>query len=276
MSVMEKEMNKTTSSEMIAKSKIGKVQGAAAFSKGIAVLQLIADASQPPTISQLVKQSGLPRPTLYRLLKALAAEDLVNQRSDKTFAVGTRLIHLAGRALVQNNLVQVAEPELTRLCETTQETAHLAIRSGERLVHILQKDSPKAVRIATSLGCNVPLHATAIGKCMLAFLPEEEREETLDSLEMNQLTRFTKTSKPVLLEEFKTIREQGYAISHQETQLEVECFGAVILDRDGHPIAGVGLSVPLYRMNPKKQVYIKSLLACCNRISRMLGNDLNT
>ena len=100
--------------------KINPVKGAAAFSKSIAILQMIADSEEPPSISTLVKRSGLPRPTLHRLLKALAAEDMVEPRANKTYAVGARALQLAGRALEQNDLAKIAAPEMSLLCNQTQ------------------------------------------------------------------------------------------------------------------------------------------------------------
>ena len=258
----------------ITKESLNKVQGAAAFSKGIAILQMIADSTQPPTIPELVKASGLPRPTLYRLLKALAAEDLVHARHNKTFAVGTRLIQLAGRALEQNDLVRIAEPELDRLCELTEETVHLAIRSGNSVVYIMNRESPKAVRIASNVGGNLPLHSSAIGKSILANLPEDQREEIIDSLEMKQYTKFTSTDKDQLRMDLVGIRENMFATSHQETQLEVQCFASSIFDQQGMPVAGIGVSVPIYRISDRPQTsYVKPLLACCGRITRQLGGE---
>ena len=121
------------------------VKGAAAFSKSIAILQMIADSEQPPSISMLVRQSNLPRPTLHRLLKALAAEDMVELRPNKTYAVGARTLQLAGRALAQNDLAKIAAPEMSLLSAQTQETVHLAIRSSNDLVYIYKKDTPHAL-----------------------------------------------------------------------------------------------------------------------------------
>ena len=87
------------------------VKGAAAFSKSISVLQMIADSPEPPTTAKLVERTGMPRPTLHRILKALAAENMVEVRSDKTFILGARMFQLSGRALEQNDLLRVAESE---------------------------------------------------------------------------------------------------------------------------------------------------------------------
>lgn len=247
------------------------VKGAAAFSKSIAILQMIADSDTPPSISTLVRQSGLPRPTLHRLLKALAAEDMVELRPNKTYAVGARTLQLAGRALAQNDLAKIAAPEMSLLSAQTQETVHLAIRSSNDLVYIYKKDTPHAVRIASTVGARVPCHASAIGKCLIAYLPEEERQRVVESMDMRKLTEFTITDRQVLLDEFNRIRENGYSSSHQESDLEIQCYGTCIFDRTGQPAAGISISIPLYRLKPNKDEYLKPLLACRDRIIQKMG-----
>ena len=247
------------------------VQGAAAFSKSISILQMIADSTEPPSIAQLVKESGMPRPTLHRLLKALAAEDMVESRPNKTSALGARMIQLAGRALEQNDLVRIAAPELDWLCAKTHETIHLAIRAGQDLVCIHKKDTSHPVRIASSVGGSVPFHASAIGKCLLAYLPDDEQAEIIDCLELRNLTEYTITTKEKLMEELRAIRDVGYSIAHQESDLEVECYGVCVFDRANRPIAGISISVPLYRLNSNRSMYVNPLLECRDRIHSKMG-----
>lgn len=247
------------------------VKGAAAFSKSIAILQMIADSQDPPSISMLVKQSGLPRPTLHRLLKALAAEDMVELRPNKTYAVGARTLQLAGRALAQNDLAKIAAPEMSLLSAQTQETVHLAIRSSNDLVYIYKKDTPHAVRIASTVGARVPCHASAIGKCLIAYLPLDEQIRVVESMDMRKLTEHTITDRQELLAEFQRIRENGYSTSHQESDLEIQCYGTCIFDRSGKPAAGISISIPLYRLKPNQNEYLQPLQECRDRISQKLG-----
>jgi DNA-binding IclR family transcriptional regulator len=257
--------------EKMGSLQINPVKGAAAFSKSIAILQMIADSDEPPSISTLVKRSGLPRPTLHRLLKALAAENMVEARANKTYAVGARALQLAGRALEQNDLAKIAAPEMSLLRSETQETIHLAIRSSNDLVYIYKKDTPHAVRIASRVGGRVPCHASAIGKCLIAYLPEEEQARIVESMEMQKLTEHTITDRAALLEEFKLIRECGYAASHQESELEIQCFGVCIFDRAGQPAAGISISIPLYRLKEDRDAYLKPLIQCRDRIMQKLN-----
>jgi DNA-binding IclR family transcriptional regulator len=247
------------------------VPGTAAFSKGIAVLQLVADAENP-TKHELLQRSGLPRQTLHRLLKALEAEQLVERSDDNRYHLGARMFQFAGRAIEQNEILRRAEPELRRLSERTRETTHLAVRSGQQMVYLLRQDSPQAVRLATHVGGRVELHASSIGKSLLAFLPEDEREEIIRELEMPRITKFTVTSKKQLREQLTEIAQHGFAIATQESELDVQCYGAAIFDHRQVPIAGVSISVPTFRLdaNPQ-QHYIEPLLETCGRISEKIG-----
>ena len=252
--------------------KYGKVQGTAAFSKGIAVLQLIADAPSRPTMSELLAASGLTRPTLHRLLKALQAEGLVEMTPNRTYQMGSRLIQFAGRALQQNDLARAAEPEMERLREITSETVHLAVRSGMEIVYLMKKESPQAVRLGTSVGGRVPMHASAVGKCILAFLPVSERNAVLEDIKLPRLTKFTPTSINELVAQLKKIRQDGYCRSDQESILHVCCFGAPIFNGAGDPIGGLSISVPLFRIRENIQEYLVPLLSASEQVSRSLAS----
>ena len=251
------------------------VKGAAAFSKSISILQLIADATVPPTTAKLVQITGMPRPTLHRILKALAAEEMVEIRADKTFILGARMIQLSGRALKQNDLLKTAEPELELLSGQTNESVHLAIRAGQELIYVMKKDSQQAVRIASMIGGRVPFHASAIGKAYLAFLPEAEMEMIISSIEMPKLTQYTTTTPAELREELEEIRRRGYAVSHQQSDVEIQCYATCVFDRHGNALAAISVSIPLYRLNPDPSVYLNPLNECRDRIITKLGGTPN-
>ena len=248
------------------------VQGAAAFAKGIAVLQLISEYPEPPSINELMASSDLTRPTLYRLLKALESEGLVECTAKKTFKLGARLIQFASRAFEQNNISRLADPELKLLANLTKETCHLAIRCGRELVYISKKDSAQTLKLQRSVGNRVPMHASAIGKSVMSHMTLEDRDGMLQHLEMSSFTQHTITDKDQLKQQLMEFRHKGYAQSHQETDLDVHCFGAAIFDRTGEPVGGMSVSVPLYRLSNDTDRYTQPLLAACKRISDALNS----
>ncbi len=246
------------------------VQGTAAFSKGISIVQYVADANDYPTKADLLQRSGFPRQTLHRLLKALIAEQLIEETPAKTYRLGARMFQFAGRAMEQNDILQRAQPELKKLSEVTRETTHLAIRSGPQMVYLLKQDSPHTVRLATNVGGRVDLHASSIGKSLLAFLPEDEQEEIICNLELPRITRHTVHTPMQLREQLAKIANDGYAVVEQESVLEVVCFGAPIFDHRHIPVAGLSISVPMFRLKPHDH-YIAPLLEACRQITESLG-----
>lgn len=246
------------------------VQGAAAFAKGIAVLQLISEYPEPPSINELMASSDLTRPTLYRLLKALESEGLVECTAKKTFKLGARLIQFASKAFEQNNISRLADPELKLLANLTKETCHLAIRCGRDLVYISRKDSAQSLKLQNSVGNRVPMHASAIGKSVMSNMTNEECDGLLQYLDMPSFTQHTTIDKDQLKQQLVEFRSLGYAQAHQETDLEVHCFGATIFDRSGEPIGGMSVSVPLYRLSNDSDRYTQPLLAACKRITEAL------
>ena len=203
-------------------------------------------------------------------MKALESEGLVQCTNKKSYKLGARLIQFASRAFEQNEVARFAEPELQLLCNETKETCHLAIRCGREMVYLARKDSPHAIRLNTAVGNRVPMHASAIGKCVMAHLPLDEQEVLVDSLEFTAMTPYTITNPSELVQQLADISETGYAMAHQETDLDVHCFAAAVFDRDRSPVGGISVSVPLYRLSADRNRYVQPLMAACKRVSDSL------
>jgi DNA-binding IclR family transcriptional regulator len=246
------------------------VQGTAAFSKSIGVLSEVAEAATPPDMAELIKITGFPRGTLHRIVQSLIAERLITAREDKTFVLAPRIIQLAARALEQNDISRLAEPALGILCDKTKETVHFAVNNDDSMVYTCKKDSPHAIRIASSLGESVPWHASAIAQSVLAAMPSDGQKRIVRSLKLGKFTKHTLTKKRELENRLKEVSKQGYSVAHQETDLDIECYGVAVKDADGFPVAGFSVSVPLFRHTGNPEDYVKPMLACRDSIEKML------
>ena len=139
-----------------------KVAGAAAFAKFMTVLQAVADAQQPPTAA-LARACSYPRPTVYRILAALAEQGMLME-SGGAYRLGPRLLQLASRSWSQFDLRAALAPELQALRDATGETVHLAVPAGAEMVYIDKLESPGPVRMVSRVGAGVALHSSAVGK----------------------------------------------------------------------------------------------------------------
>ncbi|MFT3720277.1 IclR family transcriptional regulator [Pseudorhodoferax sp.] len=251
------------------------VAGTQAFGKFMRVLQLVADAEQPPNVAALMRATGFPRPTVHRIVAALVAERmLLEDPATHGLALGPRLIQLAGRAWGRSDLRLGAADALRRLRDATGETVHLAVPSGRAMVFIDKLESPAAVRMSSRIGSSVPLHVTAVGKAWLAALPPAERAAQLDGLPLPRHTDHTLTDPAALRAELDLTAARGWSTDREEHETGVYCFGAPVLGADGRPVAAISVTTLVFRQRADvAQAYVAPLLAACAAVSERLAQQ---
>jgi DNA-binding IclR family transcriptional regulator len=246
------------------------VQGAASFSKFIAVLQIIADAPGILNIAELTKRAPFPRGTIYRLVSALIAEGLVTQAGENgTFRLGPRLLQFAAKTWEDSDLRTIARDYLVSLRDATDETVHLAVPSNNRMVYIDKLVGSNRVQMKTSIGGQVELHSTSVGKAWLSGLPDKRLSDVLKGLDLKRHTAKTFTTPAALLEELKRTREQGFAFDDEENEPDIRCFGSPIFNRSRDPIGAVSISMPVYRHDKRRH-------ELCGRLVRETAQLIST
>ncbi|MFC5749215.1 IclR family transcriptional regulator [Actinomadura rugatobispora] len=208
------------------------------------LLEHLADAGGEMALSELTEVSGLPMPTIYRLMRTLVNRGYVRQEPSKRYALGPRLIRLgesAGRLLGS-----WARPALTRLVDEVGETANMAVLEGDEAVYVAQVPSRHSMRMFTEVGRRVRPHCTGVGKALLAQLPESRVREILERTGMEAQTPNTFTDPEALLAELERIREQGYAVDDEEQEIGVRCVAVAL---PGAPaLTALSVSGPSARM----------------------------
>jgi IclR family KDG regulon transcriptional repressor len=245
------------------------VQGAASFSKFMTVLQIIADAPGQLDIAQLTKRAPFPRGTIYRLVSALIAEGLVTQSGDGgTFRLGPRLLQFAAKTWEDSDLRTIARDFLVSLRDAMDEAVHLAVPSNNRMVYIDKLVGSSRVQMKTSIGGQVELHSTSVGKAWLSGLPDERLMEVIQSLELRRHTAKTFTTPAALLEELKRTRERGFAFDDEENEPDIRCLGSPIFNRLREPIGAVSVSMPVYRHDERRH-------ELCARLVRQTAQQIS-
>jgi IclR family KDG regulon transcriptional repressor len=263
----------TTITTSTAEEAQPKIAGTAAFSKFIAVLQLIADQEEPLSIAQISALSGYPRPTVYRILAALIAEGMVVENTrTKHFTLGARLINLASKSWEQSDIRKAAIDPLQILRDTTRETVHLAVPSDAGMVYIEKLESPQAVRMTSRIGTRVTLYSSAVGKAYLSMLDDKIRDPLYKAINFKKYTDTTITDLSVLKEEIALTSQRGYAEDREENEPQIFCFGSAIVDRHGQPVGCISISIPIFRKNANiHDAYITPLIIACKTISDKLS-----
>jgi DNA-binding IclR family transcriptional regulator len=224
-------------------------------------------------VIHLSKQLDLHKSTVSRLLSTLEQEGFVEKNSEtEKYRLGLELVTLAGIALEQVDLREVAAPYLSQLAELTQETVNIVVLSGSECMNIDGAASPRPIRYVGRIGRRTPCHCTAAGKVLLAYLSPATQQQILP----NPLTRFTEKTVvdiETLIQDLATIQKNGYTITHEEHQEDLSAVAAPIFDHTEQVIAAVTVSGPTYRMGPGEiEALVEPVLDIAREISIKLGS----
>lgn len=222
--------------------------GASVVSRALALLYAFDEGSPRLTLTELARRSELPVPTAYRLAKELVAGGALVRRPSGEYVVGRRMWDVGLLAPVQTGLRQVAVPFLTDVHAATLATVHLAVRDRTQVLYLERLSGRSSVPIVSTTGSRLPMHATGVGKVLLAHAPPEVRERVLARLP--RLTPYTVTQPARLVEQLQKVRRDGYATTVEEMTLGA-CSIAVPVRRPSPAgmqaapvVAAIGIVVP--------------------------------
>jgi DNA-binding IclR family transcriptional regulator len=213
--------------------------------KAFRILEILA-ADAPRGVTEIADELGLKKSSVSRLLKALAELGYAEQSAQRgQYRMSPRIVVLAQRYLEDDRLVKAAQPILHELALAVRASAHLAVLAGGDLVIVAKEPSPERIQVTTRVGGRTPLHASALGKILLADLPEKKRAALVGD-PLVKYTDKTITDPCRLQEVLDEVREQGFALESEEEHPGVGCIGAPVLSADGHWIAAISVAGPLY------------------------------
>ena len=220
------------------------------------LLEHLADGGGARSLSELTQLTGLPMPTIHRLLRSLVNEGYVRQESSRRYALGPRMIRLGESA--SRMLGSWAVPHLAKVVSRYGETANMAMLEGDACVYIAQVPSPNFVRMFTEVGRVVPLHSTGVGKALLSTLPDVQALAVLRRAGMPAITEHTITRPAALIDDLALVRKNGYAIDDGEQELGVRC---VAVPLEGLPFtAAISISGPSSRISLEDAPLVSSHL----------------
>lgn len=257
--------------EVDAESKLRPTGSAKALVKGIALVDTVATADSGLRLADLVDASGLPRPTVLRLLEALCEHGLLTVDRTGGYALGPRVAVWGQRYVDGLDVRTQAEDLMQALAAQTRETCFLGVRDDQCVLYIAKVDSPQAVRPAARVGGRNPLHCTAIGKVLLAYAPADVVQRYLSG-PLESKTENTITDPGQLTAEFARVRERGYAIDAIENEEGVRCVAAPVRDHTGSVVAAMSVSAPAYRFGPEDLPRLAPrVVSAAEELSRRIG-----
>ena len=206
--------------------------------------------------SDAARLLGTSRSSAYRLLVTLESERYAfHDEARREWLPGSALLTLGSAAQVLV-LRALALPGMRRLHDEENETVNLGQYVGGELTYVEILESNQLFRTTAAPGQRANLHSTALGKAILAVLPDDQLRSTVESLKLDATTPVTRTNMADLLAEIKAVRERGWSEELGEDSLGVGCVGAAIVAPDGSPIGGISVSAPQARLDAERTAAI--------------------
>jgi IclR family acetate operon transcriptional repressor len=242
-----------------------------AIEKVVSVLEALAEHDR---VKGLSEATGLPPSTTHRILGELVDLGWVHA-SKRSYAPGPRLLSLVRRIDADSALARIAYEPVSRLSRQTGYTVHFGVLHRDVAVYVIKKEGRRAYLMRSRVGDELALHRTAIGKAILAHLPEPQVRQVAERTGLPAATTSTITQIDVLIEHLAEVRRRGWAMDEEENEEHTRCVGAAVLDSDGRPLGAVSLSALVFDIpHQVAQRMAGMVVATAKEISAALNSGL--
>ncbi len=242
--------------------------GATVTSRALALLGAFDEHHRRLTLTQLARRAGLTMPTAHRLVGELVAWDALARTPDGEYMIGRRIWDLGLLAQVQTGLRRQASPYLHDLYGATLATVHLAVPDGPEVLYLERLAGHASVPIVSTVGSRLPMHATGVGKVLLAHAPAAVQHAVLADL--TRITPYTITQPGLLRRQLARVLRDDYATTVEEMSLGA-CSVAVPVRRDAEVVAALGIVVPSLKRD--RASLVSALQVAALGIGRAVTDD---
>lgn len=246
----------------------------ASLEKALTLIEAMARAREPSSVTQLARDLNLNKSTVYRLLEVLCQHGYARQHEvARSYMLTTRMWELGVEVLRKLTVHNVA-PDFMRACaENTGETLLLAIPDNAHALVIAKAESSHPLQIFSSIGTRLPLHVSSVGKVLMFDWSDDDIRDYAHS-RAHAVTERTITDPETLLKEVRIARGHGYAVSMDEWTEGVSGVAAAVRDASGGIVAALGITGPTMRLHPDRVAPLgHEAVAVAGRISHVLGHD---
>lgn len=244
----------------------------AVLDRALDVLEALADGEEPLGVTELARRVGATKSAAYRILANLERRGYVSKDGTTArYSLGTRLAFLGHQSLGSFDVRTVARPILEDLARQFHETVNLGVIDGDDIVYIDMIESNHGLRMAAKVGARDAVYATALGKAILAFLPERTIAECVQRPLLSRTER-TITDPALLIADLERVRARGVAEDLGENEIGARCVAAPIFDYSGNVIAAVSVSSPESRLDDERAAIVAAATrAAADEITKRIG-----
>ncbi|OZG73953.1 IclR family transcriptional regulator [Hahella sp. CCB-MM4] len=217
--------------------------------RGLKVLEQLAASSVALNLTEVAEKVRLPTSTTHRLLNTLLQLGYVFQDHERgEWSVGVKAFSVGNAYLKSRDYISAARPFMRDLVLESGETSNLAIMQEGGPVFVAQIECDEMMRMVAKLGSRAPLHASGVGKSMLAQESDNEIRQLLNEYDLKVLTPKTIAAAGEMLEELGRIRQRGFAVDDEEQSMGLRCIAANIYNEYGEVVAAISISGPVQRI----------------------------
>lgn len=245
-----------------------------ALSKAVAVLSAMLQAERSLSLAEIADRLDLPRQTVHRIMGQLEDEALVRRLpGDDGYMVGPAMVDLGIDALAAAGRTAPMRAILEDLVAEVGETCNVGVLDRDRVVYIARVECDWPLRLQIGVGSRVPIHATAIGKMLLAHLPSRTRKRIVEARPLECFTEKTVTDPEVLEAQLTAIRRQGFAGNDEENMIGMMGFAVPVQDPRGRVAGGVALHAPKARMTVESaEVHLEAFRRAAGRLEAFIAD----
>jgi DNA-binding IclR family transcriptional regulator len=226
--------------------------------RAVMILEYLASQGKPCGLSNIARSTELSKPVVIRILRTWMSLGYVTAKQGN-YELGWRIFTLAAARGEVHNLQAAARRYMQDLNEQTGETVHLSILAGHEVIYADKVEGRQAIRVYTWVGRRGPVHATASGKALLAYLKGTFFDDVVAG-GLPALTDHTLTSQQALEVDLEETRQRGFSINSGEWHSEVGGVGAPVFDRDGSPEASLSITFPMSSADDERVRYLGGLV----------------
>jgi IclR family KDG regulon transcriptional repressor len=241
--------------------------------RAFSILELLDECGELG-ITEISEKLSLEKSTVFRTISTLKSLGYVVQNpSNSKYSNSYKLFEIGSNVARKTGLPKMAYPFMLDMSRITGEAVNLAVRDGSKALYISKIESTDTIKVCMNLGQTIPLYCTALGKSLIAFLPENSIRELLCNETFVQYTSNTITDMEALLKDLEVVRKRGYSIDDEEHIKNIYCIAAPVFDASGSVIAALSIALPKFRFdeNPKREELYSLVRDTARRFSCSLG-----
>lgn len=243
------------------------------IARALRILEFLAREREDASIAEISAEFDYPKNSVFRVLKTLEYYGYVEE-SQRKYSATARMLYLGYAGMRIKGIVENSIDLMHSLRDEVNETVLIGTLMGNNVVIIEQLPSFQFIKFTAEIGRRIMLHASAPGKALLTYLPEEEQNSLINQITFTRYNDNTLPSKSAMMKELEKVYEKGFAIDKGEEAKDVHCVGAPIFDYRKYPVAALWIVGPDYRIPEESFDRIGEVVKDhAMKISRRFGYD---